>query len=178
MKLRKSTLNDLNKIMSIIDDAKSTLKTMGIDQWQDNNPDTDTIINDIKNGDSYVVLDDAANGRSGEILAHGTLVFGIDSTYGKIVDGAWQNYASYAAIHRVATAKALKKSGLASFVFSEFEKIAIDNGVFWLRVDTHKDNIPMQNLILKSGYTKSGIIFVSSGARRTAYEKPLKPSTE
>jgi len=169
MKLKKSTIEDLKIIMSIIDDAKKAMKDMKIDQWQSGDPNEAVILNDIKNGNSYLAVDEKNN-----ILAHGTLIFGVESTYNKIIDGSWKNDKDgYGTLHRIATACTHKRGGIASFIFSAFEKEAINKGIHFLRVDTHKDNILMQNLIEKFNYTRSGIIFVSDGTQRIVYEKCL-----
>lgn len=38
------------------------------------------------------------------------------------------------------------------------------------RSDTHKDNLPMQNVILGGGFTYQGIIYIEDGTPRLAYE--------
>ena len=45
-----------------------------------------------------------------------------------------------------------------------------------LRIDTHRDNIPMQKLLEKNGFVQCGIIHLSNGDERIAYEKVVKNS--
>ena len=40
-----------------------------------------------------------------------------------------------------------------------------------LRIDTHEDNLVMQHVLEKNGFTKCGIIYLESGDPRLAYEK-------
>ena len=40
-----------------------------------------------------------------------------------------------------------------------------------LRIDTHENNKIMQHIILKNGFTRCGIIHVTDGSPRIAYEK-------
>ena len=40
-----------------------------------------------------------------------------------------------------------------------------------LRADTHKDNIIMQNLLTRNGFIRCGIVYVSNGTARIAYQK-------
>lgn len=39
-----------------------------------------------------------------------------------------------------------------------------------LRIDTHEDNAVMQHVIEKCGFKRCGIIYVSNGTPRIAYE--------
>jgi len=168
---RKSNISDLDQIMQIINDAKAALKEMKVDQWQDNNsaePSEITIREDIKSGISYVIE------QCGTIvLGHGVLLFGIEPTYKSITGGAWHSNQPYAVIHRVATSKLHKQNGVSLFLFENFERVCLKNNIDWLRIDTHKDNVPMLKLIEKTNYKKSGIIYLDSGAERIAFEKCL-----
>ena len=47
MEFRKSTKNDVPKIMNIVKQAQNYFKEQGIDQWQNNYPNIDTINSDI-----------------------------------------------------------------------------------------------------------------------------------
>ena len=40
-----------------------------------------------------------------------------------------------------------------------------------VRVDTHKDNYVMQNMLKKLGYSYCGIIYLENGDPRLAYQK-------
>ena len=40
-----------------------------------------------------------------------------------------------------------------------------------LRIDTHKDNLPMQHSLEKNGFSHRGIIYILSGDERIAYQK-------
>ena len=49
MEFRKSTKNDVPKIMNIVKQAQNYFKEQGIDQWQNNYPNDEVINNDINN---------------------------------------------------------------------------------------------------------------------------------
>ncbi len=66
MEFRKSIKSDIDSIMNIIKQAQEYLKNQGLDQWQNNYPNIDTINQDIDNVNSYVLVD------NGKIL--GTVV--------------------------------------------------------------------------------------------------------
>jgi RimJ/RimL family protein N-acetyltransferase len=40
-------------------------------------------------------------------------------------------------------------------------------------VDTHQDNVVMQRILEKLGFTYCGIIFVANGTPRLAYQKKI-----
>jgi ribosomal protein S18 acetylase RimI-like enzyme len=169
MIIRKSSIKDLSAIMKIITDAQHYLASLHIDQWQDGYPDATQIKLDIKNNDSYIIINE-----SNKII--GTTVFTTktEQTYNKI-EGEWltQENAKYGVIHRLAVDNDFRKVGLAKFVFEQCEAILKQLGIKSMRIDTHRDNKGMQGLITKLGYSYCGVIFLESGAERLAYEKML-----
>ena len=40
-----------------------------------------------------------------------------------------------------------------------------------LKIDTHRDNVVMQNMLKKNGFQSCGIIHVQDGSERLAYQK-------
>ena len=55
MNFRKSTFDDVDRILEIIEKAKIELRKLGLDQWQNGYPDRKVVENDVKNGISYVL---------------------------------------------------------------------------------------------------------------------------
>lgn len=58
MEFRKAVETDIDDIMNIIKQAQAYFKEQGIDQWQNNYPNPETIRNDIANKHSYILLKD------------------------------------------------------------------------------------------------------------------------
>lgn len=87
-----------------------------------------------------------------------------DPTYEKIYDGAWLNRNEYAVIHRIAVAK--QGRGVSAFCF-DYCYNAFPN----LKIDTHKNNIPMQKALAKNGFSLCGKIYLDNGEERIAYQK-------
>lgn len=58
MEFRNSTKQDINRIMDIIKQAQAYFKEQGINQWQNNYPNTEVISKDIDSENSYVLLKD------------------------------------------------------------------------------------------------------------------------
>lgn len=61
--LRKTKLEELEQVMKIIENGRTSLKEQGINQWKHGEPSRETIINDINEGISYVFE------KSGKIVA-------------------------------------------------------------------------------------------------------------
>ena len=110
MRLELSTINDVEKIIEIIDDAKIHLASLHIDQWQNGYPNKEEIENDILNNESYVVFND-----QNEIIATSMFTTHPEPTY-KIIDGNWiiDESITYGVIHRLAIKKEFKKRGVAT----------------------------------------------------------------
>lgn len=39
-----------------------------------------------------------------------------------------------------------------------------------LRIDTHRDNLPMQGASIKAGFERAGVVYVSDGTPRVAFD--------
>lgn len=169
MKLRKSTINDLRPIMEIIAGAQESLKSQGIDQWQNQYPNEETILNDIKNEESYVYIDE----NKDKIIATVAVSFQGEETYEKIYEGAWISNSPYAVIHRIAVHKDYYGNGIGMQLLLTIQDLCEKRDIHSLRIDTHKDNISMQKLLDKFSFIKCGIIHLRDGNERLAYEKRI-----
>jgi len=169
MKTRLSTSDDIPNILLIIEDAKAYLASQKIDQWQKGYPNTEQVKNDIKNGESYVVVSD-----DNVVMATSMFTINKEPTY-KVIAGNWlvdEKYI-YGVIHRMAIKKEFRKFGLATFMFHEFHLQLLEKKIQSLKIDTHEENIGMQSLIKKLGYQYCGIIYTGYGDKRWAFEKVI-----
>ncbi|MBU3113071.1 GNAT family N-acetyltransferase [Clostridium lacusfryxellense] len=167
MEFSKAVEADVNSIMKIINKAQAYFKQQDINQWQDNYPNFETVINDINNGNGYVLLED------NNVI--GTVVFTFDGekNYEVIYNGKWINNDKYAVIHRMAVDSNYKGMGLASIIIKNIEEICLDNQIYSIRIDTHIENISMKKMLLKNGFEYCGIIYLDDQSKRVAYEKTL-----
>lgn len=89
---------------------------------------------------------------------------GLNQHYAHITDGRWiDEDRAYYVLHRVAS------DSTAHGVFAaiiDFCKSQSDN----LRVDTHRDNAIMRRLLDRHGFTYCGIIYLSDGSERLAFQ--------
>lgn len=167
MDFRKANKTDINEIMDIIQQAQAYFKTSGIDQWQNNYPNEQTISNDIDKGNSYVLTKD------NQVVATAAIIFDKDITYDNIYEGQWLSDNEYAVIHRIAVDNRYKGLGLATEIIKKVEQFCANNGVKSIRIDTHEQNLSMQRLLKKSDFKYCGVIYLQEGNKRIAFEKIL-----
>ena len=165
MIMEKAAVSDLNRIMEIIEQARAYLKSAGINQWQDGYPNRKSILTDIENGWGNVIK------AGGEVCAYAAVIFGTEPTYKEIYNGNWLTESEkYAVIHRIAVAFNKKGNGIAGKIIGETADECKRMNIKSIRADTHRDNISMQRTLIKNGFVYCGIIYLSDGAERLAYE--------
>ena len=172
MILRKTSLSDVDAVLEIIDFGKDYLKSQGIDQWQQGYPNRQSILDDIQNGEGYVLE------MNGEIVGTAMLSFGGEPTYENLEGGQWLASEPYGVLHRVAVLPKFKGQGLGLSLIEQAGELCLKRGVYSLRVDTHQENKSMQNLLTKAGFSPCGIIHLNPYEKgeqgtRAAYEKLL-----
>lgn len=165
MEFRKSELEDIADIMCIINKAKITLKEAGINQWQTGYPNEEVIREDIIRSESCVALID------NQIVGTIAITFSKEHHYDTLRGGEWKNKdGTYAVIHRIAIDNDYKGKGIAGFLISQAEVLGKDL-IQSIRIDTHENNIPMQNVIQKQGFGLCGYITLLDGTDRLSFEK-------
>ena len=155
--VRDAVSEDLVRIEEIYAYAREFMAKNGNpNQWGKTNPPHEWLVDDIEKRLLHVIEDE--NG------IHGVFYFyiGEDPTYGEIEDGFWRSTAQYGTIHRIAS------DGSGGIL-----RTAVDfcrNFSNHIRIDTHHDNVVMQNAVDRLGFLRSGIIHLANGSPRIAYE--------
>ena len=167
IEILKAKISDIDEIMNIIKVAQEDFKSKGIDQWQNNYPNADIIKEDIKNDNSYVLKEE------GKIIGTTALFFDGERDYDTIYDGEWLSHGDYGVVHRMAIDFNYRGTGLALILLNKLEELCRENGIYSMKVDTHRENIPMSKLLLKNGYKECGWIYLQDGNKRIAFEKLL-----
>jgi len=162
MEIRRSSVSDMDTILKIYAQARDFMVSNGNPtQWDKNYPEISLIQQDIKSENSYVCVDNS------EVVGTFFYVEDMDPTYAKIYQGEWKNNEPYGVVHRIASANG--KRGVATFCLDWcFKKCGN------VRIDTHEDNFPMQNLLKKNDYIQCGIIYLENGDERIAFQKTVK----
>ena len=168
MEFRQANISDLDQIVEIIELSKKYLKETKVDQWQDGYPAKEDLRRDIESGNSYVLT------NKDEIVATTVISLDGESTYNSIFNGEWITNEEYIVMHRVAVHDRYKGKGIFKELIKEAENLALNKGIFSIKIDTHRDNISMQKAVLKNDFKKCGIIYLEDGSERIAFEDKLE----
>ena len=164
VRIRHSTEGDFSRMMEIYSFARRFMAEHGNpNQWGSTNwPPEELIHSDIRDGNSYVCVND-----EGKVIATFFYIQGedIDPTFRRITEGAWLDDSPYGVVHRIAGDGSEK--GIGTFCINwAFEQCG------HLRISTHGDNSVMQNLLKKLGFIHCGTIYVEEdNYPRLAFEK-------
>lgn len=159
MKIRNARMEELAVIDAIYANARAFMRQTGnLEQWSGGYPPVELIRRDIDSGCLYICEE---NDR---ILGVFYFSFGEDPTYRRIEGGSWLNDRPYGVMHRVAVAA--HGRGVASACYDYCFSICQN-----LKIDTHRDNLPMQHSLEKNGFVRCGIIHLENGDERIAFQK-------
>lgn len=148
--------------MPVFEQAKRFMRQHGnLRQWTGGYPSREIIRADMEAASSFVCLDD-----EGAIVGTFCFRYGAapEPTYAAIYDGAWLNDKPYGVIHRIASA------GRVGGIFAaalDYCWHYVDN----IRIDTHRDNRVMQELLVRHGFSRCGIIYLANGDERIAFQR-------
>ena len=170
--LRKAEEGDIPRILKITEDARASLRRHRVDQWQGEYPTREIFENDIRIGECYVIC------HGDEVAAFFVHSEREEPTYADITDGKWTADMPYCVLHRAAVAAEYRGTGLSEQLIKFVEQLTRDCGRRAVRVDTHKKNKSMQNLLREAGFRYRGNILINSepghDPHRQAFEKILK----
>ena len=164
MILRPTKIEDISRVIDIINQAKTYFKNNDIDQWQDGYPNEETIEKDIENNEAYVLEEDGVILGTCMVTIHGEPAY-------KRIEGKCILNCPYICVHRIAVDNEYKGKGLASTILDQV--VAMYPDYHSVRMDTHHDNLSMQSFLTKYGFKYCGEITLKSGALRRAYEKRI-----
>ena len=148
MEIRKGRIEDLPAILEIYEEARQFMKEQGNgDQWGDRWPPEELLREDIESGISHVCVAD------GKIVGCFIWFVGEEPDYRVMLEGSWPDDREYSVVHRIATKRGTH--GVGKFCLDwAYDRHAP------LRMDTHRNNIPMQNLLRKCGFQYCGVVRV------------------
>ena len=154
-------------IMKVMAAAKTIMRQSGnMQQWVDGYPSEAVIISDMEKDGSFVIVDDD------EVVGYFAFLSSPEPTYANIYEGAWiDDTLPYHVVHRIASYP--QSHGIFSSIMDYC--FSYDGNI---RIDTHRDNTIMQHNIAKHSFTYCGIIFLSNGDERLAYQKIRRNADE
>ena len=160
MVIRKTAPADLDTAMALYDQGRQFMRRSGtMNQWINGYPSREMVSEDIRQGQSYLVM---AGGEAAAVF-YFHMGADIDPTY-RVIDGAWLDDGPYGVLHRVASSG--RTGGIMDFCTAwGLERCPS------LRVDTHRDNLPMQRALERCGFRYCGVITIADGTERLAYQR-------
>ena len=172
--VRTAAASDIPAMLLMYAHSKSIMRANGnMRQWSGTYPDEQLLRDDIARGISYVIEEHgvatdgnaASKGEAARLIGTFAFIVGKDPSYSVIEGGCWEDVdVPYGTIHRLACVEGVK--GIAQTCFDYCDRHAPT-----LRVDTHADNSIMNHIAQKEGFTYRGIIHVSDGTPRNAYQR-------
>lgn len=163
MNFRKARASECEAILNIYEGARAFMRAHGnMSQWQGGYPAREDVLADIDEGCLYVATEEEADGE--RLVGTFVLKEGREPVY-DVIRGAWHSERPYAFMHRVAVAEHGRGVGEACLDFGY-------RVCRHLRIDTHRDNIPMQRLLEKCGFSLAGIVhYEKEDGDRLAFDK-------
>ncbi len=157
--IRKATEQDIPAAMELFIAAKFIMRSSGnLTQWEDGYPNEEIVRSDIRKGGAHIVE------RNCQTVGYFALLPSPEPTYSSI-QGKWlDDEAPYYVIHRIAS------SPDSHGVFKEIIEYSLSVSRN-LRIDTHRDNNIMRHLIKKAGFSYRGVINLTDGSERLAYQR-------
>lgn len=159
--IRPATAEELPAIVPLYARARQFMRKAGnLHQWTGGYPSEAVLRGDIAKNRLYLCLE------CDQILAVFCYFQDIDPTYLRIYEGQWLNDDPYGVIHRIAVSCPGK--GIAKLCY-DWALAQCGN----LRIDTHRDNLPMQRSLEQYGFSRCGIIYLENGDERIAFHKTV-----
>ena len=160
MIIRPAVAADIPAIMTVLEAARGIMRASGNPfQWPDGYPTQAMIEKDLAEGVGRVFE------AEGAVVVYFACIPGPDPTYAYIEDGAWlEDTLPYYVIHRIASLPDVH--GIFQGIIDYTGRLTGN-----IRIDTHKDNRIMQHALEKHGFTYCGIIYLTNGAPRLAYQR-------
>ena len=154
-------MGDFTAVTGIYERARVFMAANGNPtQWGNSSPDAQLVLSDIKNN-GYVVVE------NNQII--GAFYFE-DNAHEPVydsIDGAWLDDMPYAVIHRCAVKENAK--GVGQYILDWCHNMSGS-----IRIDTHRNNTPMKNLLIKNGYVYCGKVqYEKDDGERLAYQKHI-----
>lgn len=156
---------DVIECFNIINAAREFQREQGFIQWPDGYPPKSAIEEDVRSGKGYVLK---ANGK---IACYLYIGLDGDPAY-PAIKGAWHSDLPYVVIHRLAMSPQYRNQGLSTRVFESVQLFCHEIGIRNIRIDTDAQNMRMQHILHKNGFSYCGTV-IQGGGDRLAFDKQI-----
>jgi ribosomal protein S18 acetylase RimI-like enzyme len=166
MQIRLATCQDLAALIALVQRVVPLMRSAGNLQWDENYPNEAVFERDINLKQLWI-------GEIGlDIAGIAAITMDQEPDYAQV---GWDISEPAIVVHRLAVDPAFRGAGVASLLMQKAEQIAVDRGIFVVRVDTNTKNEATQRLFPKLGYRLAGEIGLEfkPGLRFFCYEKRL-----
>lgn len=163
MEFRIAKQQETDRCWEIIKEARACLKSLGVNQWQQEYPGREDVAKDINEGNGYVLVTENA------VMAYACISFGGEPSYDSI-RGAWKSVQPYGVIHRLAVDNTCKGRGFASEFFRFAQELCLSRGIHSIKIDTDRSNEIMKHLLKKNGFEYCGTVYFAN-SEKIGYEK-------
>ncbi|WP_177565505.1 GNAT family N-acetyltransferase [uncultured Phascolarctobacterium sp.] len=165
MMLRLATMQDLQRVMAIVQATVEEMHAYGNYQWDDIYPTAQDFARDIEQGELFVADTDG--------LISGLICINQNEP-AVYADADWSLKEPALVLHRMAVDTALRGRGTGSELLQQAEALARNQGLCYLKTDTYALNEKAQRLFLQQGYRFCGEIqFRQMEHQFYCYEKVL-----
>lgn len=166
MQVRPARNSDITDILRCASRIKEEyFLENNIPQWQNGYPSREDFSADIEAERLFVMY-------LGEVLIGFISVsFEADPCYSVIEDGSWSSGEPYAVVHRFGINPDWHRMGMGTALFGVATRLCEAKKVSSIRIDTHENNTAMIAFLEHHGFKKAGIIHLSNGDPRLAFEK-------
>lgn len=159
--IRKATLDDIDDIMKMTKACAKHMVSLGIFQWNDHYPNPSAFTKDVTRSELYVLLLDS---RICGCIVISTLM---DEEYKSI---EWLTpHSNHFYIHRLAVHPNRQGNGYARDMMTFAEKLARENNLSSIRLDTFSQNKRNQKFYELRGYKKLGNIYFPHQSKHPFY---------
>lgn len=161
---RPAFINDFEGCWRVINEARHQMIASNRYQWTEDYPSRQDILDDVNNGNAFVLTVDD------KIAVYGAVMLNGEPQY-ESIRGKWITNGDYYVIHRFATLPELQREGYARIFINKTTSLCEVEHVPSIKVDTNYDNIPMINLLSSLGFCLCGEISYQGRGTRFAFEK-------
>jgi ribosomal protein S18 acetylase RimI-like enzyme len=147
--IRIARMDDLDKIMNIVNETIEDLNTEGNYQWSTDYPLRENFEEDIKSASLYIYEQD------GEVASFMCINKKQDDAYNNV---NWSKDGDAIVIHRFAVKRSFQKKGIGSKMIEFTENFAKNKNIRYLKVDTNSQNTRMNKLFIRLGFNFVGQI--------------------
>lgn len=146
MEIIRANAEDIKEVLKLVQECIKDMNDQGIDQWNEQYPQHEIFVTDIKKGSLYII-------KNEEKIA-GIIVLSEeqDEQYDEI---DWEDkFGKALLVHRLAVHPKLQGMGIAQKLMDFAESYAKENGYSSIRLDTYSENPRSRKLFEKRKYKR------------------------